>query len=278
MGEHSKGVFGDEQREDIIQSISWSIPPGRIKLNDGTEIYKREFIEKFILSEEHIFSNTVDIEELVQSALEGNVNKYVIDDAYIDHMFDEMAENMIIKNENTDYQFFLEGLDGIDLRDKFDLDGLSPEMFRYLLFDSRTVFSDIQMERFKPHELIEKGKNNEKTNLELNGEGTCAKNIFPQTENFDETHPLYNKTCVFTGVLEKVDRKQAMQIVANLGGICGDSVTSKTNYLILGNNDYCRSIKDGKSSKQKKAEILKLKGNDIEIIPENVFYEMIEEN
>lgn len=109
-------------------------------------------------------------------------------------------------------------------------------------------------------------------------ERTSAKNIFPQTENFDETHPLYNKTCVFTGVLEKMDRKQAMQIVVNLGGICGDSVTSKTNYLILGNNDYCKSIKDGKSSKQKKAETLKLKGNDIEIIPENVFYEMIEEN
>jgi DNA polymerase-3 subunit epsilon len=31
----------------------------------------------------------------------------------------------------------------------------------------------------------------------------------------------------------------------------------------------------GKSNKQKKAETLKLKGNDIEIIPENVFYDII---
>ena len=166
--------FYEQQKEEIIQNISWSIPPGRIKLNDGTEIYKREFIEKFILSEEHIFSNTVDIEELVQSALEGNVNKYVIDDAYIDHVFTEMAENMITENKYADYQFFLDGLDSIDLRDKFDLDGLSPEMFKYLLFDSRTVFSDIQMEKFKPQELLKKGKSNEKTNLELNGKGTCV--------------------------------------------------------------------------------------------------------
>ena len=107
---------------------------------------------------------------------------------------------------------------------------------------------------------------------------SSAKDILPQTENFDKTHPLYNKTCVFTGTLERMDRKKAMQIVVNLGGICGNSVTNKTNYLILGNNDYCKSIKDGKSSKQKKAESLKLKGNDIEIIPEDVFYEMIEEN
>lgn len=41
-----------------------------------------------------------------------------------------------------------------------------------------------------------------------------------------------------------------MQIVADLGGINEDGVTKKTNYLILGNNDYCATIKDGKSSKQ----------------------------
>lgn len=67
-----------------------------------------------------------------------------------------------------------------------------------------------------------------------------------------------------------------MQIVADPGGINGDSVTAKTNYLILGNNDYCKSIKGGKSNKQKKAEKLKLEGQDIEIITENVFYDMME--
>ncbi len=91
----------------------------------------------------------------------------------------------------------------------------------------------------------------------------------------DPDNPLYGKVCVFTGKLEKFERKDAMQIVANLGGINGDGVTKKTNYLILGNNDYCSTIKDGKSSKQKKAEQYKLDGYDIEIIPENVFYEMI---
>ena len=66
-----------------------------------------------------------------------------------------------------------------------------------------------------------------------------------------------------------------MQIVTNIGGICADSVTKKTNYLILGNFDYCASVKGGKSTKQKKAEQLKLAGNDIDILPENVFYDMI---
>lgn len=97
-------------------------------------------------------------------------------------------------------------------------------------------------------------------------------------EDIDIENPIYNKNIVFTGVLERMERKAAFQIVVNLGGIPSDSITKKTNILVLGNNDYCKSIKDGKSSKQKKAERLKLDGYDIEIIPENVFYEIIEES
>ncbi len=108
--------------------------------------------------------------------------------------------------------------------------------------------------------------------------GIKATDISASKEDFDTSNLLYGKVCVFTGTLEKMVRKEAMQVVADLGGKNADNVTKKTNYLILGNNDYCKSIKDGKSSKQKKAEKLKLDGYDIEIIPENVFYDMISEN
>lgn len=91
----------------------------------------------------------------------------------------------------------------------------------------------------------------------------------------NENCPLFGKVCVFTGALESFTRKEAMQLVADIGGICGDSVTKKTNFLILGNNDYCKSIKDGKSSKQKKAEKLILEGADLQIIPESEFLEML---
>ena len=90
-----------------------------------------------------------------------------------------------------------------------------------------------------------------------------------------EDSPLYNKVCVFTGALESFTRREAMQLVVDLGGAVGDSVTKKTNYLVLGNNDYCTTIKDGKSSKQKKAEKLILEGADLQIIPESVFLDML---
>lgn len=102
-----------------------------------------------------------------------------------------------------------------------------------------------------------------------------AADICSNASTFDDSHPIYGKVCVFTGTLEKMLRKDAMQTVADLGGICGDSVTKKTNFLILGNNDYCATIKDGKSIKQKKAEKLILEGHDLQIISENVFYDML---
>ena len=99
-----------------------------------------------------------------------------------------------------------------------------------------------------------------------------------QNDNYDVDNPFYKKSCVFTGELSRYSREEAAQLIVNKGGSCENNVTKKTNYLIIGNNDYCASIKDGKSAKQKKAEEYKLTGQDIEIIPESVFYAMINEN
>ena len=107
--------------------------------------------------------------------------------------------------------------------------------------------------------------------------GARASDFSATTAIINSDNPLYGKVFVFTGILEKMSRKEAMQIVVNHGGINADNVTKRTNYLVLGNNDYCPTIKDGKSTKQKKAEKLKLDGQDINIIPENIFYDMLDE-
>jgi len=97
-------------------------------------------------------------------------------------------------------------------------------------------------------------------------------------DSIDDSNPFWGKYCVFTGELDRMTRKIAAQIIANFGGINENGITKKTNYLILGNNDYCKTIKDNKSSKQKKAEDNILKGQDLQIINEDVFYDMILEN
>jgi DNA polymerase-3 subunit epsilon len=103
------------------------------------------------------------------------------------------------------------------------------------------------------------------------------RNIVATIDGFDETHPCYGKYFVFTGTLQ-IKRLEAAQIVANLGGINENTITKKTNYLVLGNYDYANSIKAGKSTKHKKAEKYMLEGQDIQILTENVFFDMINLN
>ena len=108
------------------------------------------------------------------------------------------------------------------------------------------------------------------------GKGIDIKAIKPSEEVIDEDGFFYNRHVVFTGKLEKMLRKDAMQLVVNLGGILDNSVNKQTNYLILGDNDYNAILKGEKSSKHKKAEKLKLEGQDIEIIDERTFYDLLE--
>ena len=86
-------------------------------------------------------------------------------------------------------------------------------------------------------------------------------------------NPLHEQYCAFTGRLQKYTRKEAMEILAAIGGLSESSVTKKTRFLILGTQ-----VKDGKSLKQQKAEKNLEKGQKIEIIPEVVFYDMLASN
>lgn len=99
--------------------------------------------------------------------------------------------------------------------------------------------------------------------------------ITAQTDDFDEEHPFYHKTVVFTGTLSGLVRKDAMQLVVNVGGYIADNVTKATNYLVVGSFDFIKSVKGNKSSKIKKAEKMILDGYDITIISENTFREII---
>ena len=65
-----------------------------------------------------------------------------------------------------------------------------------------------------------------------------------------------------------------MRIIAELGGVNERGVTRRTNVLILGNEEYRRRV--GGSRKHRKAEELVLAGQDIEMIPENVFYDLVD--
>lgn len=82
---------------------------------------------------------------------------------------------------------------------------------------------------------------------------------------------FYGRTVVFTGALSSMVRAEAQQIIANIGGILGNSVTKETDFLIVGQQDYRVVGEEGMSSKQKKAINLIEKGYALEILPEDNF-------
>lgn len=93
--------------------------------------------------------------------------------------------------------------------------------------------------------------------------------------DFDESHPLFGKSVVFTGTLMSMQRKQAAQRVVDCGGTCSDSLNSETDFLILGLQDYKKLRGGDKSSKMIKAEKMISLGSHLEIISEDEFLRLL---
>ena len=95
-------------------------------------------------------------------------------------------------------------------------------------------------------------------------------------ENLQPENPFFEKNIVFTGTLTSMVRREAQIKVLELGGKCSTGVNNSTNFLIVGEQDYSRYGEGSKSSKMKKSESLLSKGQEIELLSENQFIEMIQ--
>lgn len=91
------------------------------------------------------------------------------------------------------------------------------------------------------------------------------KDIIPTDVNINEQ--LAGKTFVITGELKSMPRREAYLKIKNCGGLCGDSVTRQTNYLVTNSTSM--------TSKMKKAIEYKDNGQEIEIINESEFLKLL---
>lgn len=109
------------------------------------------------------------------------------------------------------------------------------------------------------------------------GYNNIIKSLEITVDDIDDTNPIFGKTVVFTGALSTMERKEAFQIVKNLGGNPEDTITKKTNFLVLSRETIQNIRKDEslKSNKIKTAEEYQKKGRDVTIISEDTFLKMI---
>ena len=100
---------------------------------------------------------------------------------------------------------------------------------------------------------------------------TIKSKIIGDPSKMDEGNYFYGKSVCFTGSFQYGIRTELLQKIADIGGIPVDSVTKKTNILVVGLQDFKKVGDSGMSSKQKKAIDLKSSGVDIEIMSESDF-------
>ena len=80
----------------------------------------------------------------------------------------------------------------------------------------------------------------------------------------------------FTGKLRRFTRKEAFQMIQLLGGEGDQTVKKNTQYLVIGKQ--VQKSKDGKTIKYRRAEDLKEQGQDIKLLPEQDFYDLLRES
>lgn len=133
-----------------------------------------------------------------------------------------------------------------------------------------STFSSISIHKFselKPQLQFRRNKNFNRIKVS---------EIAATVEVFDENHTLFEKNFVFTGELQQLDRKTAMQKVVDYGGVIKSGISSKTHYLVVGIQDKSLVGKDGLSTKEKKAYELINKGINIKVIDESHFMSLID--
>lgn len=107
-------------------------------------------------------------------------------------------------------------------------------------------------------------------------EHVTIKEITPTDGCVHTSSPLFGKNIVFTGSLS-MPRNEAMQLAVNAGATLKTSVSRKTHYLVVGQQDPTLVGSDGMSSKEEHAYALNAEGKaQIQIISEEEFLRLVQ--
>ena len=120
------------------------------------------------------------------------------------------------------------------------------------------------------YDLIKQTMEEKKLKIETMWSTGKIKDIVSNNTEFNEDGPFYQRHMVFSGNLEKMTKPEAQQLVVD------NSVTKQTNLLVLGSTEQNSILKGKKSAKHIKAEKYIQEGQDLEIIDEFTFYNIMD--
>lgn len=139
--------------------------------------------------------------------------------------------------------------------------------------------AEIQEKYEFKHGCFSKDDHSHKPQLSTKKSGSAnlkVGDIVGDPEKAAPSNYIYGKSVCLTGTMSFGERKSILQTIADVGGIPMNSVTKKTDILVVGTQDYKRVGDSGMSSKQKKAMEMRDKGADIEIMSEKDFLNIVQ--
>ena len=268
------------RNNEIVDTYQTLVQPNSTYIDDdNNEIYVDEFIEELTGITNVMLENSPKIEKVIENAI-----NFISEDIIVGH------------NVNFDINFLYDAIkkyNGADLSNDFlDLMKMARRAIKEINHHRLTDIAAFFEYDYEPHRALEDCKATydllnhlidyiEENQLDVSDAAIKLhskldlRTLKSETLEVDTENYFYNKNICFTGKLEHFVRKDAAQICVNLGAHCENNVTKKTDVLVLGNFDYNATVKDNKSTKLKKAENLKLEGQDIEIMSEDVFLDQI---
>lgn len=261
---------------EIVNTFHSYVKPPLLEYFDGSHHYVDSFITKLTGITDDMLKDAPSFEDIAQK------------------LYDFIGQSVIIgHNVNFDINFlydnFLKALNILFQNDFIDTMRIAriilPELPHHRLFDLCKLYSiDNDYHRaLSDCEATQKllsclQEESVKRGIDLSIYKTKTvdlRKLAGDVSLNDPSNPLFHKNVVFTGKLERYTRKDAAQIVCNIGGFCENNVTMKTNFLVIGSLKDSPNVKGEKSTKMKKAENLILKGQDLHILSEDTFYDML---
>lgn len=264
----------------IVDKYQTLVQPNTTYIDDeDNEIYIDEFIEELTGITNEMLEDAPKIEEVIENAM-----NFISEDIIVGH------------NVNFDINFLYDAIkkyNDTDLSNDFlDLMKMARRAIKEINHHRLTDIAAFFEYDYEAHRALEDCKATydllnhlidyiEENQLDVSDAAIKShskldlRTLKSETLEVDTENYFYNKNICFTGKLEHFVRKDAAQICVNLGAHCENNVTKKTDVLVLGNFDYNATVKNNKSTKLKKAEGLKLEGQDIEIMSEDVFLDQI---